>query len=133
MDPIWVLDEIVLAIHKQQIAEHGGSESLRDMGLLESALNRPKHLFLYSRTKPTLPQLAASLAYGIIKNHPFIDGNKRTAYVVFNLFLELNNLTLTASMQEKYLKTIGLAEGSLTEDEFSDWISKNITQVKIEV
>lgn len=132
MEPIWVLDNVVLAIHKQQTAEHGGSDGVRDMGLLESALNRPKNLYVYSEHKPSLYQLAASLAYGIIKNHPFIDGNKRTAYVICNLFLELNDVTLTASMQEKYFKTLGLAEGSLSEIEFSLWLSKNSEVLKVE-
>jgi len=87
-EPTWILDEVVEAIHLRQIAEHGGSEGVRDTGLLSSALARPKNLFAYSNPKPDLAALAASYAFGIVKNHPFVDGNKRTAYVVCGTFLE---------------------------------------------
>lgn len=132
MEPVWVLDSVVLAVHKKQIAEHGGDEALRDVGLLDSALNRPKNLYAYGDQKPSLYQLAASLTYGIIKNHPFIDGNKRTAFVICNLFLELNNILLKTSMQDKYLNTIRLAEGSLSEKDFALWLEQNSVSLQVE-
>ena len=83
----WLLEETVYAIHKRQIAEHGGSDGVRDEGLLLSALTRPKNLLAYSEQTPDISALAASLAFGIAKNHPFIDGNKRTALIVPRTFL----------------------------------------------
>ncbi len=78
-DPIWINEPLALAIHKRQLAEHGGLDGVRDPGLLQSALARPRHLFAYNDPTPALPALAASYAFGIARNHPFIDGNKRTA------------------------------------------------------
>jgi death-on-curing protein len=80
--PTWILPESVSAIHAAQLAEHGGQDGLRDAGLLESALHRPLNLWAYSKPKPDLPALAASLAFGVARNHPFLDGNKRTAWVL---------------------------------------------------
>ncbi|MGL5074500.1 MAG: type II toxin-antitoxin system death-on-curing family toxin, partial [Waterburya sp.] len=86
--PIWVEEEVVIAIHLRQLAEHGGSDGIRDRGLLESALFRPRNLFNYGNS--TIFDLAAAYGYGITSNHPFIDGNKRTSYVVMRTFLKLN-------------------------------------------
>src|SRR5438309_11798057 len=94
VEPTWLLREFVITVHERLIAEYGGSSGLRDEGLLESALARPVHLFTYGT--PSLAQLAASYAVGIAKNHAFIDGNKRTAFVAAAVFLERNGLNLTA-------------------------------------
>lgn len=124
----WLLEESVYAIHKRQIAEHGGSDGLRDEGLLLSALARPQNLLAYSEENPEISQLAAALAYGIAKNHPFIDGNKRTALVVARTFLLLNGFNLNASQEEKYLTFLKLAEGNLSEEELAEWISNKLSQ-----
>jgi death-on-curing protein len=122
--PQWVLDEVVLAIHKQQLAEHGGTSGIRDKGLLASALARPKNLFYYEPDKSTMPRLAAGYAFSLARNHPFVDGNKRVALVVSLLFLRLNGLDLSAPMPERYTVFMALAQGSLTEDELSSWFQR---------
>jgi death-on-curing protein len=124
----WLLEETVYAIHKRQIAEHGGSDGVRDEGLLLSALARPQNLLAYSEETPDIAQLAAALAYGIAKNHPFIDGNKRTALVIVRTFLLLNGFSLDASQEEKYLTFLRLAEGSVNEAELAEWIRRNLSQ-----
>jgi len=126
----WFLEEAVYIIHKRQITEHGGSDGLRDEGLLLSALARPQNLLAYSKEPPDIAQLAAALAYGIAKNHPFIDGNKRTALVVSRTFLLLNSFNLNASQEEKYLTFLKLAEGNLSEEELAEWIRKNLSQTE---
>ncbi|MBA2737382.1 MAG: type II toxin-antitoxin system death-on-curing family toxin [Pyrinomonadaceae bacterium] len=126
----WLLEEAVYIIHKRQITEHGGSDGLRDEGLLLSALARPQNLLAYSEEPPDIAQLAAALAYGIAKNHPFIDGNKRTALVVSRTFLLLNGFNLNASQEEKYLTFLKLAEGNLSEEELAEWIRKNLSQTE---
>jgi len=124
----WLLEETVYAIHKRQIAEHGGSDGVRDEGLLLSALARPQNLLAYSEETPDIAQLAAALAYGIAKNHPFIDGNKRTALVIVRTFLLLNGFSLDASQEEKYLTFLRLAEGSVNEAELAEWVRRNLSQ-----
>lgn len=119
---IWLLEEAVRAIHERQIAEHGGSSGLRDESLLLSALARPQHLLAYGDLPPDAAALAAAYAFGIARNHPFIDGNKRTALIVARTFLLLNNSDVEASQEEKYLTFLRLAEGSLAEEEFAAWI-----------
>lgn len=123
---VWLLEETLRAIHYRQIAEHGGSEGLRDDGLLSSALARPQNLFAYGQPPPDLAALAAAYAYGIASNHPFIDGNKRTALVAMRTFLLLNGVNLTATQDEKFLTFQRLAAGSITEDELADWIRERI-------
>jgi death-on-curing protein len=123
---VWLLEETVIAIHHRQIAEHGGSEGLRDEGLLSSALARPRNILAYAGTPPDLAALAAAYAYGIAQNHPFVDGNKRTALVALRTFLLLNGANLEASQDEKYLAILQLAQGSLTEKQLADWIRKRI-------
>ena len=127
IEPVWVRDDIVLAIHQRQLAEHGGGVGVRDTGLLESALNKPKNLFHYNDPKPSIAAMAASYAYGIACNHPFVDGNKRTAYIVCQLFLNLNNYVLTAPSADKYQTFIELASGKMSEANLSIWISENVT------
>jgi len=117
--------DTTLAIHHRQIAEHGGSEGLRDERLLASALARPQNLLAY-QPRPDLAALAAAYAYGIARHHPFVDGNKRTALVAARTFLLLNGVNLEANQDEKYLTFLQLAQGSLTEEELADWIRKRI-------
>jgi len=125
-EPIWICEDVVLAIHLRQIAEHGGAEGIRDISLLESALNKPKQRYAYEEPNPDLAKLAASYAYGIASNHPFVDGNKRTAFVTCKLFLRLNGTDLTASGEEKYEIFMKLAAGEISESELAEWISKNL-------
>lgn len=124
----WLLEETVYAIHQRQIAEHGGSDGVRDEGLLLSALARPQNLYAYSEETPDISALAASLADGIAKNHPFIDGNKRTALVVSRTFLLLNGFNINTSQEEKYLTFLKLAEGNLSEEELVKWFRKKIVK-----
>ena len=118
--PIWLGRDLVLAIHEEQIAEHGGGEGLRDLGLLDSALARPRNLAAYGT--PDLAALAASLGFGLARNHPFIDGNKRTAYVAVETFLILNGLDLTAGDAECVVAMLDLATGDLPEAGFAAWL-----------
>ena len=117
----WVALDMVLAIHKLQIAEHGGADGVRDIGLLESALMRPQNILAYE-TATDIASLAAAYTFGIAKNHPFLDGNKRTAYVVMETFLILNGCDLKASQEEKYLTFIDLAAENLPEHSLAEWI-----------
>jgi death-on-curing protein len=123
---VWLLEETVIAIHQRQISEHGGSEGLRDEGLLASALARPQNVLAYAQPPPDLAALAAAYAYGIARNHPFVDGNKRTALVAARTFLLLNGVNLEANQDEKYLTFLQLAQGTLTEEQLADWIRKRI-------
>jgi death-on-curing protein len=124
-DPIWINKELALAIHSRQLAEHGGADGVRDAGLLESALARPRQHFAYSDPTPSIPELAAAYAFGIAKNHAFIDGNKRTAYVVCRTFLILNGWDMTAAKEDRYVAFLALAAGDLDEPTFTAWIIKN--------
>ncbi len=125
-EPVWIRDEVVLAIHQRQLAEHGGSGGVRDEGLLASALARPKNLLVDSEKIPDLATLAAAYAFGIVKNHPFMDGNKRTAFVVCRTFLILNQHDLDASQEDKYLTFAHLAEGRMSEQNLANWIRKSL-------
>ena len=122
-EPVWVELDIVLAIHDEQLAEHGGQPGVRDPGLLESALGRPRNQFAYG--EPSITRLAASYAFGISRNHPFLDGNKRTSLVVAELFLELNGYELIASDAQCVTTFLQLAAGELTEDQLAEWITAN--------
>lgn len=123
---VWISKTLALAIHDRQLAEHGGSSGVRDPGLLDSALARPQQLHAYGEPPPDLADLAASLAFGLARNHPFIDGNKRTAAVVCEVFIELNSGSLLADDLELYPQYIGLAEGSISESEFAQWLRARI-------
>lgn len=123
---VWLLEETVIAIHQRQVSEHGGSEGLRDEGLLAAALARPQNVLAYAQPPPDLAALAAAYAYGIARNHPFVDGNKRTALVAARTFLLLNGVNLAANQDEKYLTFLQLAQGALTEEQLADWIRKRI-------
>jgi death-on-curing protein len=123
---IWITRALALAIHERQVAEHGGDAGIRDEALLESALARPRQLYSYGDPPPDLAALAASLAFGLARNHPFVDGNKRTAGVACEAFLVLNGAALQASNQELYPVYLSLAEGSLPEAEFADWLRAHV-------
>ncbi len=119
-EPVW-LDRIdCQAIHEMMLAQHGGRPGTRDEGLLESALSMPRNLIAYA--SPTMAELAASYAAGIIHNHPFIDGNKRTGFLVAATFLELNGLVLNASEESVLEKTLARAGGHLTESDYAAWL-----------
>ena len=119
---VWLEKTFVLAIHDRQVAEHGGSAGLRDEGLLESALARPQQLFAYGEPAPDLADLAAALAHGLARNHPFVDGNKRTAAVCCETFVELNGATIKADDAELFGQYLPLAEGKLAEHDFAAWL-----------
>ena len=121
--PVWVFREVVLMLHEQSLAQFGGSAGVRDEGLLDSALGRPQHRFAYG--KPTLFDLAASYAFGLVKNHPFIDGNKRTGFIVAVTFLELNGLRYGASEVDATVRTLALAAGEMSETAYSAWLKAN--------
>ncbi|MDW5265908.1 MULTISPECIES: type II toxin-antitoxin system death-on-curing family toxin [Acidobacteriaceae] len=127
--PIWIDNEEARVIHQLQLAEHGGATGIRDQGLFESAMDRPRNLFAYSEPTATLYQLAASYAYGLAKNHAFVDGNKRTAFVVCLSFLKQNGIILAASQEMRYLTFYALAAGDLTEAELAGWLQQNSQSV----
>jgi death-on-curing protein len=123
-EPIWIDKPEVLIAHSMQLAEHGGSQGIRDETLLDSALAKPRNVFAYGDSV-TLPRLAASYAFGIARNHAFVDGNKRTALVISEGFLRVNGMRIIAPPEEKYFTFLHLAEGSLTEDELTAWLTKH--------
>jgi death-on-curing protein len=117
---IWIEEAVVWAVHEAQLAEHGGSAGVRDSGLLASALARPLNLAAYG--EPDVAALAAAYGYGIARNHPFIDGNKRTAFVCTELFLMLNGANLTADDANCVATMLSLAAGDLAEADFAAWL-----------
>ena len=124
-EPVWVRLDVVLAMHEEALALHGGPEGVRDLGLLESALSRPKNIFAYAEEPVSLGRLAAAYARGIVANHPFVDGNKRTAFTVSVTFLKLNGLKLTASREDRVLVFWKLAAGEVSEAELAQWFERN--------
>ncbi len=129
-DPIWISTELAIAIHKRQLAEHGGADGVRDRGLLESALGRPRNLFAYTDPTPDVPSLAASYAFGVARNHAFIDGNKRTAYVVCRTFLLLNGFDMVATKEERYRTFLDLAAGAITEEHLASWLDEHAHRIE---
>ncbi|MEM1304791.1 MAG: type II toxin-antitoxin system death-on-curing family toxin [Planctomycetota bacterium] len=123
-EPTWINPAAVTVIHSSQLAEHGGQDGVRDVGLLESALDRPKNQWAYSSAD--LPQLAAAHAYGIARNHPFVDGNKRTAAVVFETFLIINGAKLDATNDDLYTAVYSLAAGDWSEEQFAGWPREHV-------
>ena len=121
---IWLLEDVILALHDEQLAEHGGIAGLREPGLLRSALAQPENLVAYG--EPDAASLAASYAYGIARNHPFADGNKRTAAVAALLFLAINGIQWTISEPELVVLTLALAAGELSEAEVAAWFRDRI-------
>lgn len=124
---VWLEKPLVLALHDRQLAEHGGSSGVRDDNLLESALARPQQLHAYGDPPPDLAELAASLAFGLARNHPFVDGNKRTAAVSCETFIELNGARLEAGDAELFPRFLALAEGKLPVEEFAEWLREHIS------
>jgi len=120
MNPQWIDLSVVLAIHEQQIAEHGGSLGIRDLGMIESALGRPQNRLLYN--DPDIFDLAAAYGYGLAQNHGFIDGNKRTAYVVTRLFLVLNGYDISASEIEKVITFEKVGKSEIDQTALASWL-----------
>ena len=129
-EPIWIREDVVRAIHRRQLTEHRGQPGIRDEGLLASALARPKNLITYSENDPDLAALAAAYAFGIASNHPFLDGNKRTAFVVCRVVLLLNGRDLNASREQKYLTFLRLASGDLSEEDLAAWLREHLVEVE---
>ena len=123
-DWIWVALEVAQAAHLEQLAEHGGGTGVRDARLLDSAMARPQNLLAYG--SPDAADLAAAYAYGIARNHPFVDGNKRTAAVVSETFLVLNGYELAANDAELVVAFLALAAGELSEEELADWFRTHL-------
>lgn len=121
---IWLDPQVMRAVHEEQLAEHGGGGGVRDEGLFESAMNRPLRLAAYG--KPDAAALAAAYGFGLARNHPFVDGNKRTAFVAVELFLVLNGWVLQVGDAECVLTMLALAAGELPEDAFADWLRQHI-------
>jgi death-on-curing protein len=122
-EPYWLTREECLALHEMMVSQYGGNEGLRDDNLLESALAKPRQLFAYG--KPAMTDLAASYVFGVVKNHPFIDGNKRTGFMFGAGFLERNGCEFYASEVEAAVRTLALAAGELSEAEFAAWLKAN--------
>jgi len=122
-EPTWLLDTTVLVAHEISLANFGGGEGIRDEGLLQSAPARPRNLYAYG--EPTLFELAASYSYGIVNNHPFIDGNKRTGFLAGAAFLELNGYRLIAAEPEATAVILGVASGTIAESELADWLRQH--------
>ncbi|MGO8699113.1 MAG: type II toxin-antitoxin system death-on-curing family toxin [Limisphaerales bacterium] len=127
-EPVWLDRTVCLAIHDMMLAQHGGLAGLRDGGLLGSALAKPQNLFVYG--SPMLPEMAGSYAAGIIRNHPFLDGNKRTGFMVAATFLELNGLTFVAPEEAVVAKTLALAAGRLPEAGYAGWLQYNCRRAR---
>lgn len=127
-EPRWISRDAVLAIHEQSLAQYGGSAGVRDEGLLDSALGRPQNLFAYEQG--SIFSMAAAYAAGIIRNHPFIDGNKRTGFVVCAVFLERNGYELVASEEDATVTTLALAAGEMKEPEYASWLERNTRQMR---
>jgi len=119
----WLREDVVIAMHGEQIAEHGGSPGIRDAGLLSSALARPQNQVAYG--KPSVFNLAAAYAFGVIQNYPFVDGNKRAGFLAAYVFLDLNGWELVASEAEAVSAVMALAIGEMDEAGFSDWLKDN--------
>jgi death on curing protein len=121
---VWLSRKVMLAVHDEQLAEHGGQFGVRDMALFDSALARPQQVAAYG--EPTAATLAASYGHGIARNHPFLDGNKRTAFVAVELFLVLNGFRLTADDTSCVLTMLDVAAGQISEEQFVDWIDRHL-------
>ncbi len=126
-EPIWITQNIALAIHNRQISEHGGDGGIRDAGLLASALARPKNIFAYEPETVGWARLAAAYLVGIAKNHPFVDGNKRVAAVVCESFLNMNDIQLNAPDDEFYAVVLAVATSETIEAEVASWIKTRLS------
>jgi death-on-curing protein len=123
---VWLDQAVMLAVHDEQLAEHGGSAGVRDLGMFESAMSRPRSLAVYGQ--PDAAELAAAYGFGIARNHPFVDGNKRTAFVAVELFLALNDFELKAGDVDCVLTMLAVATGEMDEVTFADWLRRNSVQ-----
>ena len=128
-EPIWMEVSDAVIAHDLELAASGGSSGVRDAGLLESALMRPRNLCAYADAPPVLTRLAAAYAFGISSNHPFVDGNKRAALLVSFAFLIVNGVEVTATQEDAYLTFLALAAGELAEEALSDWFELNTSTV----
>jgi death-on-curing protein len=126
-EPVWVLRETVLALHERLLAEFGGAAGVRDEGMLESALSRPINLFAYG--SPGLPDMAAAYAFGLVRNHPFVDGNKRIGFATAVLFLELNGYRFSASEIDATVRTLALTARELDETGYGAWLASKSKQL----
>jgi death-on-curing protein len=124
--PVWVRADVVEAIHRRQLSEHGGADGLRDAGALASALERPQNRLAWGTPPPDLADLATAYGFGIARNHPFADGNKRTALVVMRLFLKLNGVEFVATAEEKYEVIMSLAAGGMDEAGLAGWVRRHL-------
>lgn len=122
-EPTWLDLGDALAIHEMMLAQHGGLAGVRDQGLLESALQKPQNQFAYG--DPTFAELAASYAVGVVMNHPFLDGNKRTGFMLAATFLELNGFSFNAAEESVVKKTLALAAGKLHAPGYAKWLEMN--------
>jgi death-on-curing protein len=127
-EPIWLRKDALFAVHERLLAEHGGSSGIRDEGLLESALGRPQNLLAYG--KPTIFDLASAYACGIIKNHPFVDGNKRTGFMSAYLFLGRNGYEFNAEESDVVIKTLAVAAGTMNEKDYAIWLKENSKELR---
>lgn len=125
VEPIWLEAKVALAMHDRQLAEHGGAAGIRDAGILESALSRPINRWAYGEDDPCI--LAAAFAFGVARNHPFADGNKRTAWVLARTFLRLNGVSIAYEPEDAINIVLALAAGELSEDELADWFRQHVT------
>jgi death-on-curing protein len=124
-EPIWMDTKDALVAHDLELAAHGGSAGVRDLGLLESAMARARNAWVYADSPPSLTALAAAYAFGISSNHAFVDGNKRTALVISFAFLDVNGIEVTATPEEAYLTILGLAAGEITEPDLALWFAEH--------
>jgi death-on-curing protein len=122
-EPVWVMRSVIDAMHDMQLAEHGGASGVRDEGLLESALARPQNLHVYGESN--LCALAAAYAFGLARNHPYVDGNKRTAFLAAYVFLKINGISLTATEIDATAAMLNLASGTIDEGSFAVWLRAN--------
>jgi death on curing protein len=125
----WLTIAEVLAIHDEQIAEHGGSDGVRDINVIESAIARPRQLMNFEHRRPDMAALAATLAFGLAKNHGFVDGNKRTSVVATETFLALNGRKITASDEQIVQVWTDLAAGRLSQAKLAEWLRAHTTQM----
>lgn len=128
IEPVWIFDQVALAVHDRQLAEHGGIAGVRDAGGLASALARPRDRWEYGEDDRSI--IAAAYAFGIARNHPFADGNKRTAWVIANIFLMLNGLEIAFDESDAIRTVEKLAAGELSEDVLADWLRTRLSEIR---
>ena len=127
-EPVWVLPQVIRALHERLLSEFGGASGVRDEGMLESALSRPGNQFSYG--SPSIHELAAAYAFGLVRNHPFVDGNKRIGFATAILFLEINGYRFLASEVDVTVQTLALAAHELDEAGYAAWLANNSAPVR---